>query len=196
MKKIWINHKGQTVPTKYVPKIDKEKERLVLKYTKKAKDLQKRILEFKTDLLNDCDALHLKELQEANVKPSKKGGYSHTSFNKEQKIELSMQEKIEFDDNINLAQEKINEFLELKMKGVDTDLSLLINDAFKTSKGRLDTKRILGLFKLQINHKIWNEAIELIKKSISRNHSKRYVRLFEKNAEGEYKDIQLNISSL
>lgn len=195
-KKIWTNHLGQEVPASYVPTIDKKKERLAEKVLKDAKKLSKSLEDFKTKLMADADAIYEEMCNDADVTTGKKGNYSITSFDKEIKIEISVQERIEFDDKINLAQAKINEFIADKSAGVDHDLQLLINSAFATTKGRLDTKRILGLFKLNIKAKKWLDAMELIKQSIDRNSSKRYCRIWEKDKEGEYQSIELNFSSL
>jgi uncharacterized protein HemY len=135
-------------------------------------------------------------MAEHKVKKNHKGNYSITSFNKNIKIEITIQERVEFDDLIQVAQEKINEYLEKKTGDIDNDLRQIINLAFKTTKGRMDVKRVLGLFKLNIKNKLWLEAMEILKKSISRNTSKRYMRVWKKDASGEYKTIELNFSSI
>jgi hypothetical protein len=196
MAKIWTNHKGETVPAKYVPKMDKLKERTAIKLHKQALDLNKRLTAFKKNLIDECDAIYEQMLKDAKIPTGKKGNYSITTFDKSIKIEVAVQEKIEFNDNINLAQAKIEAFLEEKTAGIDHDLHTLVNSAFQTNKGRLDTKRILGLFSLEIKHPTWLEAMELVKKSIDRNYSKRYMRVFQRDAEGQYHNIDLNLSSI
>ena len=197
MKKEWINHKGEKVPAPYVPAIDKKKERYTNKMLKEAEKLEKRLMQLKSDILTQGDELYAEILREAKIKATeRKGNYSLFSFDKSVKIEVSVQNRIEFNDNINLAQEKINEFLEKKSKGSDMELMELVNNAFKTKKGRLDSKRILGLFGLNIKNKTWLEAMELIKKSIETNNSKRYVNVWKRDAEGEYKIVQLNFSAV
>lgn len=196
MSKKWINHLGQEVPTPYVPTIDKKKDRLARKYLKKAKNISEKMAALKAELVDEADALYEAMQKDADVRTGKKGNYSISSFDKVVKIEVDVQERIEFDDKINLAQQKIDEFLREKTAGVDHDLQELINSAFKPQKGRLDTKRILGLFKINIKAKKWKEAMELIRQSIDRNISKRYIRIMEKNEAGEYDAVSLNFSSL
>lgn len=197
MAKTWVNHKGDKVPYQYVPGLDKKKERFAVKALKNAQKLEENLTRFKKQLITEADKLFAEMMKEANLKPTdRKGNYSITSFDKSVKIEVNVQNKVEFDDNINFAQEKINDYLETKMQGADEELSVLVNNAFKTTKGNLDTKRILSLFSLNIKHPIWLEAMELIKKSIQTNNSKRYVRIWHKNDEGEYESIDLNFSSI
>lgn len=194
--KIWKNHNGEVVPAQYVPAIDKKKEKIAEKYYSKASKISEALDKLKSELLAECDAIYEEMCEAENVRTGNKGNYTVQSFDKSIKIEVNVQKRIEFDDKINLAQEKINQFLTEKSSGVDADLQLLINSAFQSSKGRLDTKRILGLFKHNIKHKTWLEAMELIKKSIDTNTSKRYVRIFAKDTSGEYKSVELNFSSL
>jgi hypothetical protein len=198
MSKTMKNHLGEDVPIKYIPKSELKKEALTQKALKEARKISDALVMFKGKMLESCDLLYAEIREDENIsaKKSKKGNYTLFSFDKSIKIEVAVQDRIEFDDNINLAQEKLKEFLVVKTKGADADLSALVNQAFQTTKGRLDTKRIFGLFSLQINHPLWSEAMELIKKSINRNVSKRYMTVWEKNEEGEYKQVQLNFASI
>ena len=195
-KKQWIDLNGNEVPAQYVPRLDKERERITLKYLAKAKKLSEQLEQFKTDLLNDCDAIYNQMLEENNVPGNSKGGFSVSTFDRSAKIEISVQERIEFDDLISVAHEKIKQYLEEKTQNVDHDLVQIINQAFETRKGRMDVKRILGLFRLQINHPLWIDAMELIKRSITRNNSKRYARVWEKDDNGEYRNVELNFSAI
>lgn len=195
-KKQWIDLNGNEVPAQYVPKLDKDRERVTLKHLARAKKLSEQLEKFKTELLEECDAVYEQMLTDNNVSGNSKGGFSISTFDRAAKIEISVQERIEFDDLISVAHEKIKLYLADKMQGVDADLQQIITQAFETRKGRMDVKRILGLFRLKINHPLWLEAMELIKNSITRNNSKRYARIWEKDANGEYKNIELNFSSI
>jgi hypothetical protein len=195
-KKTWIDLNGNKVPATYVPRLDKERERITLKYLAKAKKLSEQLEKFKEEMLADCDGVYEQMLKENNVPGNSKGGFSISTFDRSAKIEISVQERIEFDDLISVAHEKIKQYLDEKTQGVDHDLQQIINQAFETRKGRMDVKRILGLFRLQITHPLWVEAMELIKKSINRNNSKRYARVWEKDANGEYQNVELNFSSI
>ncbi len=195
-KKVWKNHSGDTVPAAYVPTLDKERERVALKIYNKAKRLNESLQAFKELALTEADAVFDKMLADNNVDRERKGNFSITTFDKQIKIEVNVQERIDFDDQIQVAQAKINEFIEQKTNGIDPELTELINSAFQTNKGRMDVKRVLSLFNLKINHPLWKEAMELIKQSISRNSSKRYMRVWKKDKNGEYLAVELNFSSI
>ncbi len=192
----WIDPSGQEIPAQYVPKLDKLRDRTARRILKKAEGLSLRLADFKEEAITDADKVYDTMMAENKIRKNSRGGYTITSFDKSIKVEISIQERIEFDDLIQVAQEKINEFLAEKTGGVDEDLRQIINLAFKTTKGQMDVKRVLSLFKLQIRHKKWLEAMDILKKSINRNVSKRYMRVWKKNESGEYKAVELNFSAL
>jgi len=196
MKKKWIDHTGQEIPAAYVPKLDKNRDRVARLYAKKAIALRDKLTTFKEELLEACDNLYDQMLAEHKVHPKTKGGFSVTSFDKSIKIEININERVEFDDRIQVAQELINEYIESKSGGMDKDIRQIVNLAFQTRKGRLDVKRVLGLFQLNIQDKKWVEAMEVLKKSISRNQTKRYARIWLKDKNGEYQAVDLNFSAL
>jgi len=195
-KKIWKNHKGETVPDKYVDSYEKKKEKLIMKIVKEAEKLNKDLSAYKEFTFLKSDELFDEMFKNNNMERTNQRNYTLYSFDKSLKIEVNTQDVIDFDDRIQLAQAKINEFLEKKTAGADQDLSLLVNNAFKTTKGRLDKARILGLFSLKITHVLWNEAMDLIKQSITTNTTRRYVSVWKRQPDGKYVQIQLNFSAL
>lgn len=197
-KKQWITHNNEAVPAKYVSGYDKKKETALVRLLKEAKAVNKKLEDLKKSMFDNGDQLNdLMYKEHSMTRPiDSKGNFTMYSFNKGIRFTVRIQDVVDFDDHIKLAQEKINEFLASKTEGADPDLIVLVNNAFKTTKGRLDKSRIFSLFSLKINNPIWNEAIELIKKSITTNNTKRYASIAERDGNGEYKDVQLNISSI
>lgn len=195
--KTWLDHRGNEVPRDYVPKFDRYNEIQVSKIFNAAIKLHEQIARFKAMSYEIADALYAEMLRNANIAPSdRKGNYTLTSFDKSIRIEVNVNELIEFDENINLAQMKLQEFIENKTKGVDIDIVALINQAFTTRKGRLDKARIFGLFSLNITHPLWQESMELIRKSINRNSTVRYMEISEKDENGRYIPIRLNFATI
>ena len=193
-KEIWVDHQGNEIPVQYVPQLSKKQDRLVKQKIKKALDMEQRLKKLKAELFNDCDAMWL-EMQEAeNVRTGKKS-YSISTFDKTGKIEIDQSERIEFDSKIEIAKAKIDEFLDSK-EGADADLRVIAQHAFETQKGKLDVKNVLSLKSYSIKDPLWKRAMELIDESIERNNSKRYIRISQKDNDGEYKQIKLNISSI
>ena len=70
--------------------------------------------------------------------------------------------------------------------------------AFETSRGKLDTKKVLSLKRhaSRIKDKRYHEAMDLIDKAIRKPESKTYFRVWEKDENGQYKSVDLNFSSI
>lgn len=195
--KEWINHKGEVVPDKYISGYDKKKEKVLARLLKEAEQTSEKLTELKKKMFEESDALEELDYKEHNmVKPETKGNRTMYNFDKSIRFMMKVQDIVEFDDRITMAQQKINEFLESKNEGADEDLMLLVNNAFKTTKGRLDKSRIFSLFGLAIKNDTWKEAMELIKQSINTNHTRRYATIAVRDESGNYKELPLNISSI
>ncbi len=196
-KKVWIDHTGAEIPAKYVPSIKKKEDRTVSKIHQKALKLHNMLKEFKEEAIIMADDMYREMAMENKIMlDDKPHNFTLFSFDKSIKIEMQVHNRIEFDSTIDFAQQKINEFLEEKTKGIDDELIVIIQSAFKTSRGRLDAKKIMQLFSLKINHPKWKEAMEILKNSMNINHTKRYLNIYAKDEEGKYKLVTLNFSAL
>lgn len=195
--KAWFDHRGNEVPREYVPDFDRTNEVVVGKIFRNAERISSQLAKFKKESFKTADKLYGEMLKNANITPSeRKGNYTLTSFDKSVKIEVNVADRIDFDDNITLAQEKLNEFIKKKTDGADKELAALVNHAFTTRKGRLDKARIFGLMQLNIKNPLWDEAMELIRKSITTNSSVRYMDISVKDNEGKYIPVKLNFASI
>ena len=74
----------------------------------------------------------------------------------------------------------------------------MVIEAFETSKGAIDTKKVLSLTKHKdrVNNKLFSEAVLLINQAIRRPKSKTYRRVWIKDGSGKYQNVELNLSSL
>jgi hypothetical protein len=54
----------------------------------------------------------------------------------------------------------------------------------------------LQLFSYKIKNARWEKAMTLLKDSITTNHSKRYIKVLERDSNGEYQNINVQFSSL
>lgn len=197
LKKEWRDHKGNMIPTNYISPYDKRKEVVLRKLLKKADAINVRLVDFKSELQANLEALYAQMLKEYNSEPSEfNESKTFYNFDRSIKIEVSIDDVITFGDRINVAQQKLKEFMAAKSEGVDGDLMLIVNQAFTTTKGRLDKARIFNLFKLNIKHPKWEEAMQLIKDSIETNSTRRYFNVYRRDDNGDYKRVSLNITAL
>ncbi len=197
----WIDEKGISVPYNRVTKTERLKEKLSVSISKAAIALNNTLVEFKQKCVDSCEKAYQSDLKEG--KASAKGGFTLYNFDKSIKIERSINENITFDENlIAAAKDKFDEFLKAGTTGVDEMVQELIMSAFSSNKkGKLDSKKVLSLlsYKSRIKenkYPAFHEALTLIEQSIRRPDSKTYFRIWIKDENNEYQNIDLNLSSL
>jgi hypothetical protein len=62
--------------------------------------------------------------------------------------------------------------------------------------GKINAARVLGLRRLEISDPDWQKAIRAINESIQVSGSKQYLRFYERNGQGEYVQIPLDVAAL
>ena len=195
----WTDENGQSVPYNRTTDIERMKEKYAYKIADEAYSVHKRIVAFKEGIKTMCEEVFNTVMNEKERAKATKGNFTWYNFNGSIKIEIAINELIEFDGlEIEKAKQKL---MELVGESINKDAEFmkeLVLSAFQTSKGSLDTKKVLGLKKHadRIKDERYHEAMALIDKSVRRPTSKTYFRVWVKNESGEYKNIDLNFSSI
>lgn len=194
------DHNGYPVPVSAIPKIELLKDKTAQQMAKKFEDMNKKLQVLKDwtfDKADELSELQLKYYElEGRDTSNFKGGFSFYSYDKTIKVEVNVGQRLEFDDKINLAKAEIDEYCKELTAEQNADIITIVNGAFTTSRGNLDHKKILQLFSYKIKHPRWLKAMEILKESITTNHSKRYIKVSVKNENGEYEQINIQFSSL
>ncbi|HFQ80974.1 MAG TPA: DUF3164 family protein [Desulfobacterales bacterium] len=194
----WIAADGSRVPAKYVPRHEKDRERVVNKLFKAAELEHQRLVKLKELIGREIMAYVERRITEYNIQPNKEGNYSLPNFAGDRRVELKIGKFIEFDDRLQYAKAKIDNCLERWSEGADSRLRVVVFDAFKVDKkGRVDVKRILGLRKLEIKDKVWTEAMELISKAVTVVATKQYFSFrFRETAAADWQTLKLDLSAI
>lgn len=193
----WITPSGDTVPVRFVPKHDKDRDRLVEKLFKAAADVNHRLLALKDLTSGNINAYIERRTQEYKLAPNREGNYILATFSGDKQLQMKIGKFIDFDDRLQFAKQKIDNCLERWSEGADAKLRTVVFDAFKIDrKGRVDTKRILGLRKLAIKDKEWQEAMDLIGKAVTVVSSKTYFMFRFKEADGEWRTMPLDLARI
>jgi hypothetical protein len=194
----WTDETGKLVPIKYVNSLYKLKERNAGTLLTEAKKINQDLIAYKKKMRKLCDDIYQKALKELGT-TGLKGNYTFFNFDRSTKIEVSISDRIDFDDlTIQACKSKLDEFLSSTIDSKQEFVKEMVTDAFSTSKGKLDVKKVLDLFKWRnkIKHHLFQEAIILLEESIRRPDSKTYFRIWERDKNGEYNIIDLNFSSI
>lgn len=198
----WKDETGIQIPYNRITSYERKSERTIAQISREAVKLNELLTKFKAGVKASTLELYEAFLADngGRVPGKGKGGATFYNFDRSIKVEVSVNEAITFDDNlIALAKAKLDELLIDSLTDTKAvDIKPMIMDAFSTTRGRLDTKRVLGLRKHanRIKDERYGEAMQLIDKAIRRPESKEYFRVWIKKEDGEFQDVNLNFSSI
>lgn len=197
----WLNKKGDAVHPDNVKATEQLKDELVERLIDKSLNLSESISEFKTlsfQEVEDYYKLLLQEYGEDEKKNSKKGNLTIENFSGTAKVTINIADRIAFDEKLNIAKEKIDEYLHEITKDSSADIQTLITKAFEVDKkGDVNAKKILALKAYEIRNPLWLEAMEIISEATEIVSSKSYIRFYTReDREKEYKLIPLDIAGV
>ena len=195
----WTDESGIQTHVSRVRPYEKMREKKLAAMAKEAKAINAKLRAFKDTVRKECDDLYRAFLEEHGVDPGK-GNVTLFSFDRSLKVEVSINETIEFDGQfVEAAKSKFDEFLEANVSAKDVAIKALVMDAFQTSRGKLDTKRVMNLlrYRSKIKDEVFGAACQLLEDGIRKPESRTYYRIWERTGkDGEHVLIDLNFSSI
>lgn len=197
----WINQRGEAVHKELIRADERLKDELVEKLIKRAEEKEKELSLFKTETNEQIDDFFELLLQNYGVdakKSSKKGNLTLENFSGTKKVQVAVAETLTFDEKLNIAKIKIDEFLTDITKDAGPTIRTLVNKAFEVDKkGNIDSKKIFALRQYEITDKRWLEAMTIIDESKRVSHVKPYIRFYARESiEDSYELIKLDIASI
>ena len=196
---MWFDESGTGIPYKRTTILERTKEKHSATLVKDALAVNKRLESLKQTIKNLCEEVYRQASDENKVKLDSKGNFTWFNFDRSIKIETSINERIEFDDlTIASAKQLLDEFI---IDDIDSKSGFgreMVIDAFSTTRGKLDAKKVLGLLKWRnkVKSDKYSSAMDLIEKSVRRPDSKTYHRVFVRDEDGKYNAIELNFSNI
>lgn len=205
-KKKWTDETGLELPANRILPLEKMREKAADTLLKKAEIVQKRLVAIKQEFEDICTEVWTASLIDAGADPekiaAKKGNHTWYNFDRSIKIEVSISERIDFDDAlIAAAKEKFDTFLSENINGTEDVIRVLVTDAFSTTRGQLDAKKVMQLIRHRSRidadkYPGFHRAVDLIEQSIRRPDSKKYFRISTRDFAGRYQNVDLNFSSI
>jgi hypothetical protein len=197
----WINGNAEAIHPDLIRITDKIKDETVVKLLYKADELSEKIAQFKAWASEQVEAYFALLLQEYSIdekRRAKKGNLTLTNFSDTNKVELRIHEIFTFDEKLQVAKLKIDEYLEDKTKDADPEIRTLITRAFEVDKeGKIDTKKIFALKSYDIKDPRWLKAMNIIDESKKIRSTKPYIRFYTRESIDEpYKLVPLDIAGV
>ena len=160
-----------------------------------AKDINKELAEFKKHSFDTMDALY-ELLKEYSGRHAEGKGNFKIEFDN-LKVEYNKQGKGSYDERATEAEKYIFDFIESRYSG-DEGTKEFILSLLERKKGELDPDNIQKLYKYEgkFNDPNFSKACELFRESYQYSHSKDYIRFYEKDERGQWKNILLQFSAV
>jgi hypothetical protein len=192
------NAAGHLVPLEQIQPIDLARDELVVEKAEKIKAAQEMIRKLKAEIMGDIEAFVSLAAQKYDAQVGgQKGNVTLMSFDGRYKLRRQISENLSFDERLQAAKALIDECIREWTKGSRTELQALINDAFQVDReGKINTGRILGLRRLNIDDDRWLRAMEAISDSLQVTGTTAYFRLYERVAGDRYTAVPLDMASV
>ncbi len=192
------NAKGHLVPIEQIEEVDLLRDDFVRKAITGAMELSGDIATFKKQMTGDMDAFLDLSSEKYGVKlGGAKGNIQLKSFDGKYMLTREVAERIEFDERLQAAKILVDKCLREWTKFSPSEVQALITDAFQVDKkGKINTRRVLGLRKLKIEHPEWQQAMQAIGDAITVTDSSVYHRFYERDENGKYQQIQVDFASI
>lgn len=177
----WLDPRGKSVPPKYIPIVEKQRDKCVEdihSITDKMEAQMQKAKEAVMQRLNDYVSWLEKE---TGAKREGKGNLTLTNFAGDKQIELKINDLIDFDERLGLAKTKIDECLTEWSEGSRDEIALIVRQAFNLDKkGNVNRAMIVRLLGFEIKDKRWKEAMDLIRHSMQVRGTKQYLQINRK----------------
>lgn len=187
---------GTLVPVDKVKAIDKDRDAFVRELVAQAHKTSEVITAFRLTAMDAVQAFVDRSLSDYDARwGGVKGNVTLTTFDGRYKVVRAIQETMVFDERLQAAKALIDECITRWSKGSNANIKAIVNRAFQVDKiGQIRTGAVLSLRSLRIDDPQWLEAMRAISDSMQVVSTKAYLRFYERNANGGYDLINLDLA--
>ncbi|EHS51521.1 hypothetical protein PDO_1912 [Rhizobium sp. PDO1-076] len=189
--------KGHFVPVNLIKPADKLQDEVVRKVMGYADDISAQIARFRAHTMEDLDGYDQLLDQEYGVKVGgKKGNRTYQSFDGLLRVQVAVNDFIDFGPQLQTAKLLIDEYLNELTADSPEQIQALITEAFNTAKaGKIDVAGIKKLKRLQIEDPRWKDAMRAIEDAERVNYSKQYVRFYRRaSIEDQWQAVTVDLA--
>lgn len=192
------NAVGDLVHEDRIKPVDKLRDEVVHCIIGLAQQLREQMMLFKLTTMAQIDDFAELSASEYGAKVGgSKGNILLTSFDGKYQVRRQVGEHRVFDERIQTAKTLIDECIKSWSGGADTRLMAMVEHAFRVNQqGRIDVNQVLSLRQLDIDDPNWKLAMDAIADAIQITGTSQYLRLYERQPNGKYIQLPLDISTL
>ncbi len=196
----YIDSKGRAVHPDMVRVDEKTKDELVERLANKAREVSEGIRAFRKSAEEEIEAYFEMLLVDYGVDKkatTKKGNLTLENYSGTAKVQLSITERIRFDEKLQIAKMKLDDYLNELTEHSNPIIRTLITGAFDVDKeGNIDAKKIFALRRFDVQAQPWKEAMAIIDESKKVVSSKGYIRFYEADGNGGYRLIPIDLAAV
>lgn len=192
----WVDAEGKLVHESLIQQVDRDRDALVKALVAEGKGQSEQLTAFKTRAMEAIAAFVEHSAANYDVKlGGKKGNVTLFTFDGRFKLIRAVQERMEFDERLQAARALIDECVADWAKNARYELKALINRAFDVDKdGKVNVGKVLALRRVDIKDERWQRAMKALGEALQVVSSKSYIRLYERDSNGEYQPIPLDVA--
>jgi hypothetical protein len=189
---------GRQVPVSMIPEIDQLRDQTVRGIMARSLAMRDSLKAFKSEIWSDIQEFCGISAEQHGIKwGGKKGNITLATYDGKYKIVVAVNDNLSFNEKLQMAKTLIDNCIRRWANDSRPEIKVLVDDAFRVDKtGEINTARILGLRRLAIKDGEWKEAMQAITESIMVTSSKTYMRFYERQDDGSYKQIPLDVAAL
>jgi hypothetical protein len=190
--------RGALVPESAIKAIDLLQDEQVRKMVGFARDLSDQIARFKGHTYDDIGAFQALIAQDYGAKVGgQKGNITLTSFDGLLKVQVQVQDQIDFGAELQAAKELVDVCLREWSADSRDEIRALVTRAFQVdTTGKINRAEIFMLLRVEIADPRWNRAMDAVRDSIRVIGSKSYVRFFERPApDAPWRPITIDLAN-
>ena len=192
------NAQGHLIPESQVKPVDKLRDEVVMQIVAAARQQRQTLAAFKLESMQRiADFTDLSASEYGVEYGGTKGNVTLVSFDGRYKLIRAVGEHRVFDERIQAAKKLIDDCISEWSVGANEKIMAMIDHAFRVNKqGKIDINQVLGLRQLNIDDAKWNEAMDAIADAIQVTGTSQYLRIYERQADGNYQQISLDSARL
>lgn len=178
----WNTADGGMLPDHVVKTLDKLKDEVVRKIISHGIALSEQVSRFLGHTFDDIGQLESLMEQEYKVRlGGRKGNITLYTVDGLFKVEVRVQERIDFGPELQIAKALVDECLIEWSADARAELRAIVTRAFNTDQaGKINRGEIFTLLRLEIEDPRWQEAMRAIRDAMIVIGSKTYVRMWQR----------------
>lgn len=196
------NSKGHLVPIDLVKPTDLLVDQQVREIFNFAKALESQIARFRSHTYDDLGALEALLAEQYGVKfrgrkPGGKGNISFRSYDGLIKVEISVQDYMEYGPELQFARQTLDEYFNEVGSAAPDELRTLLEFAFPTDKpGKVDRSMLYAMRRLDIKHPLFRKAMDLVQEAQWVASTRDFVRISTRQTPtGAFRSMQINLAN-